>query len=110
MAVPKRVTITKIAKKLAKRTRMNHEDLRFILHLYCQELQKAVLEGEPIYIAEIGTVYTARELQVVRNRETGIISKLQNYPKIRFRAAKSLKENFRKIVVGRWVRENKSAK
>lgn len=106
MVIRKRITVSQIAKKLAKRTRLPAADIAFIVTAYCEEVVKNILAEKRVYLQDIGTLEVSRGKQTVRNWVTGEVKMMKNYPKIRFKMSNKLRANYRRVLVGRWRREN----
>ena len=83
-----------IIKKLKeKNPKLNYSELEYILDIFSEKIEKALISGKSVELRGFGAFFTKRikEKYSARNPRTGEIIYVPEKNKVRFRASKKLK-------------------
>jgi len=74
--------------------KLTHSDIEIIIEVFCETIQKALVNGTKVEIRGFGTFFTKKikEKHSARNPKTGEIIYVPEKNKVRFRPSKKLKE------------------
>ena len=73
---------------------LTHSDIEIIIEVFCETIQKALVDGSKVEIRGFGTFFIKKikEKHSARNPKTGEIIYIPEKNKVRFRPSKKLKE------------------
>ncbi len=74
--------------------KLTHSDIEIIIEVFCETIQKALVDGSKVEIRGFGTFFIKKikEKHSARNPKTGEIIYIPEKNKVRFRPSKKLKE------------------
>ena len=78
--------------------KLNQSDIEIIIDVFCETIQRALVEGAKVEIRGFGTFFTKKikEKHSARNPKTGEIIYVPEKNKVRFRASKKVNKMINK--------------